>query len=69
VYLLDIIRPHLCEMQEGSVLKWMVRLPGDPVVKNLPADAGDTNSIPDPGGSHMLQDNYAHVPLTTEPML
>ena len=30
-------------------------LPGDPVVKNLPANAGDTGSIPGPGWSHMLQ--------------
>ena len=27
------------------------------VVKNLPASAGDTDSIPDPGRSHMLQSN------------
>ena len=27
--------------------------PGDPVVKTLPANAGDTSSIPDPGRSHM----------------
>ena len=29
--------------------------PGDPVVKNSPANAGDTNSIPDSGGSHKPQ--------------
>ena len=28
---------------------------GDPVVKNPPANAGDTSSVPDPGGSHMLK--------------
>ena len=27
--------------------------PGGSVVKNLPANAGDTGSIPDPGRSHM----------------
>ena len=27
------------------------------VVKNLPANAGDTGSIPDPGRSHMLRSN------------
>ena len=27
--------------------------PGGAVVKNLPADAGDTGSSPGPGGSHM----------------
>ena len=26
--------------------------PGSPVVKNLPGNAGDAGSIPDPGGSH-----------------
>ena len=31
--------------------------PGDAVVKNLPANAGDMGSIPGPGRSHMLQSN------------
>ena len=31
--------------------------PGSTVNKNLPANAGDTGSIPDPGRSHMLQSN------------
>ena len=31
--------------------------PGSSVVKNLPANAGDTGSIPDPGWSHMPQSN------------
>lgn len=26
--------------------------PGGPVTKNVPADAGDLGSIPDPGRSH-----------------
>ena len=30
-------------------------LPGDPVVKNLPANAGEMGSIPGPGRSHMLR--------------
>ena len=29
--------------------------PGGLVVKNLPANAGDTGSIPDPGRSHVPQ--------------
>ena len=29
--------------------------PGGAVVKNLPANAGDTGSIPGPGRSHMLR--------------
>ena len=36
--------------------------PGGLVVKNLPANAGDTRSIPDPGRSHMPQNNLARVP-------
>ena len=36
--------------------------PGGSMVKNPPAKAGDTGSIPGPGRSHMLQDNYAHEP-------
>ena len=37
--------------------------PGGAVVQNLPANAGDTGSIPGPGRSHMLQSNKARVPL------
>ena len=31
--------------------------PGGTVVKNPPANVGDTGSIPGPGGSHMPQSN------------
>ena len=31
--------------------------PGGTVVKNLPANAGDTGLIPGPGNSHMPQSN------------
>ena len=31
--------------------------PGGTVVKNLPANAGDTGSIPGPGRFHMLRSN------------
>ena len=34
-----------------------VDFPGAPVVKNLPANAGDMGSIPGPGRSHMLWDD------------
>ena len=34
--------PEFQEKEEGD-------FPGGPVVKNPPADAGDTGSIPDPG--------------------
>ena len=36
--------------------------PRGSVVKNLPANAGDMGSIPDPGGSHMLWSDEAHAP-------
>ena len=37
------------------VNKW--GFPGGAVVKNPPANAGDTGSIPGPGRSHMPQSN------------
>ena len=36
--------------------------PGGTVVKNPPANAGDTGSSPGPGISHMPRSNEAHVP-------
>ena len=36
--------------------------PGGAVVKNLPADAGDTGSCTGPGGSHMPRSGQAHEP-------
>ena len=45
------------------------------MVKNTPTNAGDTGSIPDPGGSHMLRCAETIEPMlynlgtpTTEPM-
>ena len=35
----------------------MMDVPGGAVVKNLPANAGDTSLIPGPGRSHMLWSN------------
>ena len=32
------------------------------MVENLPADAGDTGSIPGLGGSHMPRSNWAREP-------
>ena len=36
--------------------------PGDAVVKNPSANAGDTGSSPGPGRSHMPQSNQARAP-------
>ena len=40
----------------------MGRFPGGAVVKSPPANAGDTGSSSGPGGSHMLQSNWARMP-------
>ena len=42
-------------LQEGLVL--LLVFPAGSVVKNPPANAGDTGSISDSGRSHMLQSN------------
>ena len=39
----------------------LLDFPGGPVVKNLPASVGDAESIPGPGGSHVLQNNWSHA--------
>ena len=57
---------HFRDIRLGGVQGWRQRhqlenhfkelrvgFPGGTVVKNLPANAGDTGSIPGPGGSHM----------------
>ena len=36
--------------------------PGGAVVKNPPANVGNTGSSPGPGRSHMPWSNYTHVP-------
>ena len=41
--------------------------PGGPVVKNLPANAGDTGSISGLGRFHMLWASYAHEPQLVKP--
>ena len=41
--------------------------PGGPVVKNLPANAGDTGSISGQGGSHMPWSNQACAPQLLSP--
>ena len=41
----------------GKNLRKPGDFPGGTVVKNLPANAGDTGSIPGPGRSHMLWSN------------
>ena len=39
------------------------------MVKNPPANAGDTGSSPGPGRSHMLRSDLSPCATTTEPVL
>ena len=40
-------------ISQGTLLSSTVAFPGGAVVKNPPANAGDTGSIPDPRRSHV----------------
>ena len=44
-------------------------LPGSPVVKKPPANAGDMDSNPGPGRSHMPRSSWAPVPQLLKPEL
>ena len=52
--------PHVLCSNQSKVL--FADLPGGAVVKNLPADSGDTGSSPGPGRSHMQRSNQAREP-------
>ena len=66
----DIIYCHISSpssLSAGCIRIWTLRtaktgLSGGPVVKNLPANAGDTGSIPGLERFHRLWSNKAHVP-------
>ena len=47
----------LLTIMERQIKTTMMGFPGGAVVKNLPANAGDTGSSPGLGRSHMLQSN------------
>ena len=55
----------------GIYSKKVIRegLPGGTVVKNPPANAGDSGSSPGPGRSHMPWSNLRPCTTTTEPAL
>ena len=53
--------PHKAK-QKGWNKNGPEGLPCGSVVKNPPANAGDMDSIPDPGRSHMQHSNYAREP-------
>ena len=52
------------KIQPNSALQGF---PGGAVVKNPPANAGDTGSSPGLGRSHMPRSNYAHAPQLLKP--
>ena len=62
VILITYIKPV-----KGCLFKVCLKIPGGPVVKNLPANVEDTTSIPGPRRSHMLQGNSAGVPQLMSP--
>ena len=52
----EVASSQLNDEGQKAVVKWKtqkVDFLGGPVVKNLPANAGDMGSIPGPGRSHM----------------
>ena len=50
-------RRKIKEEVQTAKLTILKGFPGGAVVKNLPANAGDTGSSPGPGRSHMPQSN------------
>ena len=48
-------------------LRTLQDLPDGPMVRNLSANAGNTDLIPDLGRSHMPQSNKAHTPQLLKP--
>ena len=53
--------------QHGLQEKARRDLPGGPVVKNPPANAGDTGLIPGPGRSHMPRSTEVRAPQLLKP--
>ena len=52
------MRYHLTRVRMAIIKKSTSKdFPGGAVVKNPPANAGDTSSIPGPGRSHMPRSN------------
>ena len=51
---------HHFTATKKTMLKKKGDFPGGPLVKNLPANAGDMGSIPASGRFHMQQSNRSH---------
>ena len=61
---------HVQKMNLDTDLKHSSQdFPGGAVVKNLPANAGDTGSSPGPGRSHMPMEQVSPCATTTDPAL
>ena len=56
----DLFSSHLKKRRLKHINRW--DFPGGAVVKNPPANAGDTGLLPGPGRSHMPRSNWARVP-------
>ena len=54
---LDFIKIKNFCASKNTIKRVKRDFPGGAVVKNPPANAGDTGSIPGPGRSHMLRSN------------
>ena len=54
---------HMCYHKNGCNRDF----PGGSVIKNLPANRGDTSSAPGRWRSHMLQGNQVSVPQLLKP--
>ena len=64
--------PPACLLNTVLYNNWLLKstafgFPGDSEIKNQPANAGDTGSVPSPGRFHMLQSTEAHYTTATEP--
>ena len=62
--------PKRISKSGGRTFKNLMKgFPRGAVVKNLPANAGDTGSSPGPGRSHMAVEQLSPCTTTTEPVL
>ena len=62
----------ICELFRNDYDKWIIEIthkgpPWCPLVKNSPADARDTDSIPGQGEFHMSQSNWVLMPQLPSP--
>ena len=55
------VQSHLKKQEKSQINNLTRGFPGGAVVRNLPANAGDTGSSPGPGRSHMPWSSWAHA--------